>query len=287
MTLHNQEIACFSVAEIPALQLQQHEIYGDLIVKIPFIFEEINPSDFQFDHQNEWYEFKNKNGKKNLNSQIHSKILELQNMSDIHKADAIIQAQIKERLIKKEVRFLLPDTVYLAMDVEISDSIVYGGCFIGKNVKIENSKILSGSHIEEVNVDSGCTIGPNARIRGKSSIGKNSKIGNLAEIKNSTIGHNTSISHVSYVGDAIVGNYVNIGGGTMIANFNGATKNLTIVKDHSFIGANVTLVSPVVCEERSFVAAGSVITQNTPSDCLSIARERQTVIENWKSKYKK
>ena len=129
-----------------------------------------------------------------------------------------------------------------------------------------------------------CNIGPNARIRPNSIIDKNSKVGNFVEIKNSKIGKKVSIAHLSYVGDADVGNNVNIGAGTITCNYDGNKKHKTVIKDNVFIGSNSSLIAPVILEANSKVGAGSVITKNIPKGSLALERSDLKILRNKRTK---
>jgi bifunctional UDP-N-acetylglucosamine pyrophosphorylase/glucosamine-1-phosphate N-acetyltransferase len=133
-------------------------------------------------------------------------------------------------------------------------------------------------------VDNGAKIGPYAYLRPNSKIGKNVKIGDFVEVKNSSIGDETKISHLTYVGDGDVGNNVNIGCGVVFVNYNGKEKNRTVVKDDCFIGCNVNLIAPVTIEGNAYVAAGSTITKDVPEKSLGVARAKQSNIEKWVEK---
>ena len=124
-------------------------------------------------------------------------------------------------------------------------------------------------------------MGPFAYLRPGSQVGKNVKIGDFVEIKNSVVGDDTKISHLTYVGDAEIGENVNLGCGVVVVNYDGQKKQKTIVGDNSFIGCNVNLVSPVEVKANAFVAAGSTITEEVPENSLAIARSRQTIIKDW------
>ena len=111
-------------------------------------------------------------------------------------------------------------------------------------------------------------------------------VGNFAEIKKSVIGRRTKVHHHSYIGDSIVGKDVNIGAGTVTVNFDGLTKHKTIIKDGAFIGCNANLIAPVTIGKKAYIAAGSTITHEVPDKSLAIARERQTIKEDWVVKKK-
>ena len=127
-------------------------------------------------------------------------------------------------------------------------------------------------------LDSNSSIGPNARIRPISTIGKNVKIGNYVEIKNSKIGNKSSVSHLSYIGDSYIGKNVNIGAGTITCNYDGKKKNKTIIRDNVFVGSNSSLIAPIKIESNTTIGAGSVITQNIPSKSLAIERSKLKIV---------
>lgn len=125
-----------------------------------------------------------------------------------------------------------------------------------------------------------CKIGPFARIREKVILGDGVRIGN-PEIKNSIIGKNAKIPHFAYIGDAEIGENVNIGAGTVICNYDGKRKHKTIIEDGVFIGSNTTLIAPVKIGKNAYVAAGSTITKDVPDYALAVARAQQVNKDQW------
>ena len=119
-------------------------------------------------------------------------------------------------------------------------------------------------------------------MRPNSVIGKDCKVGDFVEIKNSNISDGTKISHLTYVGDADVGKNVNLGCGVVVVNYDGKGKHRTTVEDDAFVGCNTNLVAPVKVGRGAYTAAGSTITEDVPADSLAIARSRQVNKENWK-----
>ena len=115
---------------------------------------------------------------------------------------------------------------------------------------------------------------------------KNSKIGNFVEIKNSEVNDHTNINHLSYVGDSLVGKSVNIGAGTITCNYDGANKNQTIIEDGAFIGSDTQLIAPITIGKNATIGAGSTITEDAPSEKLTLSRKKQKTIDNWKRKKK-
>lgn len=150
---------------------------------------------------------------------------------------------------------------------------------IGKNVKIENSRI------DNSEVGDNSQIGPYSNIRPNCKIGKNCRIGNFVEIKNSIIGENTKVSHLAYVGDAEIGKNCNIGCGVVFANYDGKKKNKTKIGNNCFIGSNCTLIAPISIDDNCFICAGSVVTDSVPENTFVIARQVQTNKPNLAKKY--
>ena len=190
--------------------------------------------------------------------------------------------------------------VDLSRDVEIHQNVVLQGktsidegtviepnCII-KNSKIgKNVKILANSYIEDSEIQDNAVIGPFARIRGGSVIKEEAVIGNFVEVKNSVIGRKTNARHLSYLGDAEVGEEVNIGAGTITCNYDGFKKHKTVIKDRAFIGSDTMLVAPITIGEEAITGSGSVITKDVPDKALAIERNQQKIIENYAEKRKK
>ena len=175
------------------------------------------------------------------------------------------------------------NSVHMANGVQMEDtatSYIDADVIIEKGVIIRPNTMISGN----VTVKSGSVIGPFANIRTGSFIGRNCRIGNFVEVKNSTIGEGTKIAHMTYVGDAKIGKNCNIGCGVVFVNFDGKKKNQTVVGDNVFIGSNVNLVAPLTLESNSLIAAGSTIVLDVPDAALAIARARQENKENWVNK---
>ena len=124
-------------------------------------------------------------------------------------------------------------------------------------------------------------VGPFAHIRPNAIISNKCKIGNFVEIKKSVIGEGSKVNHLSYIGDAEIGSKVNIGAGTITANYDGTNKHLTMVGNNTKTGANSVLVAPIVLGEKVTVGAGSTLTKDVPSNSLALSRAKQLTIENW------
>lgn len=163
---------------------------------------------------------------------------------------------------------------------DITNTYIYDDVEIGIDTIIRpNTTIKSGVIIGE-----DCDIGPNAYIREGCKLANKAKVGSFVEIKKAIIGEGTKVPHLSYMGDCEIGARSNIGCGTITCNYDGFHKSKTIIGEHAFIGSNTNLVAPVTLGNNVFVAAGSTITEDIPTDALAIARQRQTNKEGWNKK---
>ena len=172
-------------------------------------------------------------------------------------------------------------------DVELGDNVEIGANSVISDTKIDNgTKILPFSHIVQSNIGKDCSIGPYARLREGSIIENEAKIGNFVETKKSTIGKSSKANHFSYLGDAQIGDNVNIGAGTITCNYDGKDKHKTNIGEGSFIGTNSSLVAPINIGKNAYVGAGSTITKDIPDDALGVGRGKQINKENWSKKKK-
>ena len=196
-------------------------------------------------------------------------------------------------LLEEGVIIINQDTTYIGYDTTIAPGVtiypntwitgnttIKEGTTVGANCRLHNCVIGSGVSIEQsvldgVSVGDGTSVGPFAHLRMDSSIGNNCRIGNFVEIKNSALGNNTKVAHLAYVGDADIGDDVNLGCGTITVNYDGKNKHRTTIESGSFIGSNSNLIAPVKIGEGAFVAAGSTITKDVEPGALGIARSRQ------------
>lgn len=181
------------------------------------------------------------------------------------------------------------DTVLLPGVVLEGNTVIGEDCVVGPdsrltNVKLGNNVKFQYSTAIDSSVDDNTTVGPYAYIRPDCSIGKNVKIGDFVEVKNSTVGDGTKVSHLTYIGDSDVGERINFGCGTVTVNYDGHKKFRTVIGDDVFIGCNTNLVAPVKVGKGSYIAAGSTITDDIPENCLAIARERQINKTGWVKK---
>lgn len=164
-------------------------------------------------------------------------------------------------------------------------------CLIGSGSKIIDSEIadnvqIKSSQIVESHIGEGSTVGPFANLRPGTKTGRNVRIGDFVEIKNSIIGDGAKVSHLTYVGDGDVGARVNLGCGVVFVNYDGFEKHRTVVKEDAFIGCNVNLIAPVTVEKGAYVAAGTTLTRDVPEGALGVGRARAEIISGWVQKRK-
>ena len=169
----------------------------------------------------------------------------------------------------------------------IGDNVVIlPGCLI-KDCVIGNGVEFNVSQAESSYIDEDCTIGPFARLRPNTKLGKKVKVGNFVEIKNSVLGDGCKVNHLAYVGDVDMGKDCNVGCGAIFVNYNGRTKNRSLVGDECFIGSNCNVIAPVSIESRSYICAGTTITEDVKTNDFVIGRVRQQVKENRAEQYLK
>lgn len=225
--------------------------------------------------------------------------------NQLSNAERIMRRRINEKHMTNGVTIIDPEATYIDADVEIgNDTIIFPGCMLRKGSKIgiaceigpqtsmENSIVgdytsVKKSEMIDASVGDHTKVGPYAYLRPKAQVGNNCKVGDFVEMKNAKFGDGSKASHLSYIGDAEVGKNVNVGCGVVFVNYDGKNKFKSIVKDNAFVGSNSNLVAPVVVEEDTFIATGSTITEDIPTGCLAIARERQVLKEGWVAKKRK
>ncbi len=176
-----------------------------------------------------------------------------------------------------DVNVVLEGTVKLGDRVRIGPGCVIRDAQIGDDTQVFPHCVIEGAAIGPR-----CNIGPFARFRPTSKLSAGVHIGNFVEVKNSTLADESKANHLSYVGDAQVGARVNIGAGTIVANYDGANKHRTVIEDDAHTGSNSVLVAPITVGAGATIAAGSTVANQVPAGKLTIARARQTTIEGWK-----
>lgn len=195
----------------------------------------------------------------------------------------ISRAYISEDAVIGRGTKIYPD-VHLEGDVYIGED-----CVIGPGTRIADSRIgdrtkVMNSVVLESRVGSDTSVGPFAYMRPGSNVGNECKVGDFVEVKNSNIGNGTKASHLTYIGDADVGENVNLGCGVVFVNYDGTNKFRSTVDDGSFIGCNTNLVAPVHVGSGAYIAAGSTVTEDVPGGALHISRAREVIKEGWAKK---
>jgi len=231
-------------------------------------------------------------------------IMGVNDRSQLAMTEAIMRSRINRSLMVSGITMLDPATVYVDADVEIGhDTIIYPntiirgksvigeGCVIGPFTHIVSSRLRDNitvrqSVIDDSDIGSGCSIGPYSYIRPGCVLGSRVKVGDFVELKKTQIGTGSKVPHLSYVGDAVLGEKVNIGAGTITCNYDGENKWTTVIGNNAFIGSNTNLVAPVRVGSGASTGAGSTISKDVPDGALGITREKQKNIPNW-SKRKK
>ena len=220
--------------------------------------------------------------------------------------ERIYQSHLVENLQVHGVQFADPSrvdirgTLTCGQDVFIDINVVFeGDVTLGDSVYIEagcvirDSQIGNASHIkpycviDQSQIGAGVDIGPFAHLRPATVLSDNAKVGNFVETKKSTIGKGSKVNHLTYIGDAQIGDNVNVGAGTITCNYDGVNKFKTVIEDNAFIGSNSSLVAPVTIGKGATIGAGSVITKAAPEEKLTVTRAKQTTIDSWQRPVKK
>ncbi len=173
-------------------------------------------------------------------------------------------------------------------DVTLGDNVRVGPNCVIENSRVEaNTRIHANCVLEDAVVGMNCNIGPFGRLRPGAEMKEGGRIGNFVEIKNTTLGVGSKANHLTYLGDATIGNNVNVGCGSITCNYDGANKHETIIGDNAFIGSGVEMVAPVEIGAGATIGAGSTIGKNAPKDTLTLQRSKQVTIEGWNRPRKK
>jgi bifunctional UDP-N-acetylglucosamine pyrophosphorylase / glucosamine-1-phosphate N-acetyltransferase len=223
--------------------------------------------------------------------------------ADLAEVDRVFRERKRNALMEDGVTIQLPETVLIDPDVTAGEDTIIepgvqllGKTKIGARCTIRTGSVLTDAILgEDVTVEPHCVvaqsrlddrviIGPFARLRPDNHLKAGARIGNFVELKKSTIGEGTKAMHLSYLGDAKIGSKSNIGAGTITCNYDGFHKYPTSIGNKVFIGSDTALVAPVRVGDGAYVAAGSTITENVPSDGLGIARGRQVNKPGWAAK---
>ena len=222
---------------------------------------------------------------------------------DLAVAHEVLRREKLKELMLSGVTVLDPPTTFVERMVEVGrDTVLHPNCYLHGTTKIgerclieSNSKITDSqigdevtirpsTVITECKVEEGVSIGPFAHLRPLTVVKSKAKIGNFVEVKKSIIGRGSKANHLTYIGDSMVGEEVNVGAGTITCNYDGFEKHQTIIGDRVFVGSNVELVAPVKVGSRSTIGAGTTVTKDVPEGALAISRVRQKNIKGWSKK---
>ncbi len=216
-----------------------------------------------------------------------AEILGVNSRHDLAQAEQAFQAHMRTQFMDNGVTLRDPDSTYFSWDTEIEPEAE-----IGANVVFGPGSFVAGGavihpfcHIEGATIGKNVQIGPFARLRPGAHMCENSKAGNFVEVKKSIVGKGSKINHLSYIGDAEIGEGVNIGAGTVTCNYDGYAKHKTSIGDGAFVGTNSSLVAPLSIGTGAYLGSGGVITENVPDDALALGRAKQTNKEGWAKRY--
>ena len=223
----------------------------------------------------------------------------INNRQQLAQCETMLQERLRQHWMAEGVTFVDPVSCTLSEGCQFGRDVVIepqthlrGRCQIGDESRIgpgsliEDAELGRGvtvvmSVVREATVGDGVCIGPFAHLRPAAVIGNNCRIGNFVEVKKSTVGEASKVNHLSYIGDAELGASVNVGAGTITANYDGVNKHRTVIGDGSKTGANSVLVAPIQLGKKVTVAAGSTLTKNVPDGALALGRAKQLIKENW------
>ncbi len=223
----------------------------------------------------------------------------INNRRQLAQCEGVLQQRLREHWMDEGVTFVDPASCTLSEDCTFGRDVVIepqthlrGSCRIGDHCRLGPGSLLDnadlGDHVtvvqsvvRESRVGNNVAVGPFAHLRPASRIGDSCKVGNFVEIKKSVIASGSKVNHLSYIGDAELGSNVNVGAGTITANFDGENKHRTVIGEGSKTGANSVLVAPVVIGRQVTIGAGSTITKAVPDGALAIGRARQLMKEGW------
>lgn len=222
--------------------------------------------------------------------------------AEIVDLDARLRLEKCRQLMNEGVTIFYPQTCVIDSDVEIgADTVIepfvqlLGRTKIGADCRIRSYSVIKDSELgdnvsinpltvmDDARIGRGAIVGPYSRLRPGSEIGEDAHVGNFVETKKIKLGKGSKANHLTYLGDAEIGENVNVGAGTITCNYDGVHKHKTVIEDGVFVGSDSTLVAPVRIGRGAYVAAASCITEDVPADALALGRARQTVKEGWAS----
>jgi len=282
---------------------------GIYCVKVPFLIEGLGEIG-KDNAQGEYYltDLVEIASKKGLRCSAHIvsdpvEVMGINTRMDLAMANEVLRLAKLKDLMLSGVTMVDPKTTYVDQTVEVGkDTVLCPNCHLQGRTKIGERCIIepnstvsdsivgndvtirSNSVITESNIGEGASIGPFSHVRPLSDVKAKASIGNFVEVKKSVIGKGSKANHLTFIGDSMVGEEVNIGAGTVTCNFDGVEKHQTIIGDRVFVGSNVELVAPVKVGKDSMIGAGSTVTKDVPGGALAISRTKQKNIRGWRKK---
>ncbi|MCU1222688.1 MAG: UDP-N-acetylglucosamine pyrophosphorylase [Edaphobacter sp.] len=227
-------------------------------------------------------------------------VLGANTIAEMMHLDAAMRLATARRLMAAGVTIFRPETTVIDAEVTVAPDTVIepyvqllGATKIGSDSRIRSYSVIQSSQLgDNVTVRNGCILdgatvangailGPYAHLRPESKIGENAHVGNFVETKKVTLGKGSKANHLNYLGDAVIGDGVNVGAGAITCNYDGVHKHLTTIGDGVFVGSDSTLVAPVTIGAGAYIAAGSCITEDVPADALALGRTRQVTKPGW------
>jgi bifunctional UDP-N-acetylglucosamine pyrophosphorylase/glucosamine-1-phosphate N-acetyltransferase len=226
--------------------------------------------------------------------------LGINSRGQLAEAEAIFRERILEYWMSEGVTLVDPSSTFIDAEVKLAQDVtilpftrligktrIEEDAVIGPQTSLENCTVGSGSEViysvaKDAVIGERCHIGPFTYLRPGTKLDADIKVGDFVEIKNSWLETGAKVPHLSYIGDAHIGKFANIGAGTITCNYDGVNKHPTKIGDYAFIGSNTNLVAPVEVGESAVTGAGSTITKNVPADALAVERSTQVIKEHWR-----
>ena len=227
-------------------------------------------------------------------------VLGANTIAEMMHLDASMRMEAAKRLMAQGVTILRPDTCVIDMEVTVgADTTIepyvqlLGGTRIGSECRVRSYSVIqssllgdgvlvrNGCILDGAEVGDGAILGPYAHLRPESRIGEAAHVGNFCETKKVRLGKGSKANHLTYLGDAVIGDGVNVGAGVITCNYDGVHKHQTTIGDRVFVGSDSTLVAPLTVADGAYIAAGSCITEDVPEDSLALGRSRQVTKEGW------
>jgi bifunctional UDP-N-acetylglucosamine pyrophosphorylase / glucosamine-1-phosphate N-acetyltransferase len=235
-----------------------------------------------------------------------SEIMGVNSRRELADVAAILKTTKNDELMAAGVTLVDPASAWIGPDVVVgADTVIHpnvylegrtrvgSGCEIHAGVRIVDSTIDDGAVINnycvifQSRVAARALVGPFVHIRPQSHVGEDAHVGNFTELKKTTLGKGSKANHLSYLGDTIVGEKVNIGAGTITCNYDGSHKHQTVIEDGAFIGSDTQLIAPVTVGKGAYVGSGTTIREDVPSGALAVSAGKQRNIDGWVEKKKK